>query len=134
MLRHPTLAALEALKLTGMATALMEQLEMPEVQRLSFEERLGLLVDREGACGYRYGLSERKAARQAGAGEGRSTGQGGARVRLRTAADSRARTLICVKSIGSVSRTGSRCRLTNLTGISSVGFAALRCQLTERQR
>ena len=30
MLRHPTLAALEALKLTGMATALMEQLEMPE--------------------------------------------------------------------------------------------------------
>lgn len=47
MLRHPTLAALEALKLTGMATALTEQLEMPEVQRLSFEERLGLLVDRE---------------------------------------------------------------------------------------
>lgn len=30
-----------------MATALTEQLEMPEVQRLSFEERLGLLVDRE---------------------------------------------------------------------------------------
>ena len=47
MLRHPTLAALEALKLTGMATALTEQLEMPDVQRLSFEERLGLLVDRE---------------------------------------------------------------------------------------
>ncbi len=47
MLRHPTLATLEALKLTGMATALTEQLEMPEIQRLSFEERLGLLVDRE---------------------------------------------------------------------------------------
>ncbi|MEK6634160.1 MAG: AAA family ATPase, partial [Nitrospirota bacterium] len=47
MLRHPTLTALEAMKLTGMATALAEQLEMPEVQRLSFEERLGLLVDRE---------------------------------------------------------------------------------------
>ena len=47
MLRHPTLATLEALKLTGMATALTEQLEMPDVQRLSFEERLGLLVDRE---------------------------------------------------------------------------------------
>ena len=45
MLRHPTLAALEALKLTGTATARTEQLEMPEVQRLSFEERLGLLVD-----------------------------------------------------------------------------------------
>ena len=47
MLRHPTLATLEALKLTGMATALTEQLAMPDVQRLSFEERLGLLVDRE---------------------------------------------------------------------------------------
>ena len=35
MLRHPTLATLEALKLTGMATALTEQLEMPDVQRLS---------------------------------------------------------------------------------------------------
>lgn len=41
MLRHPTLATLEAMKLTGMATALAEQLEMPDVQRLSFEERLG---------------------------------------------------------------------------------------------
>lgn len=47
MLRHPTLASLETLKLTGMATALAEQLEMPDVQRLSFEDRLGLLVDRE---------------------------------------------------------------------------------------
>jgi DNA replication protein DnaC len=47
MLRHPTLTALETLKLTGMATALTEQLEMPDVQRLSVEERLGLLVDRE---------------------------------------------------------------------------------------
>jgi DNA replication protein DnaC len=47
MLRHPTLDTLQALKLTGMATALTEQLEMPEVQGLSFEERLGLLVDRE---------------------------------------------------------------------------------------
>lgn len=47
MLRHPTLATLQTLKLTGMATALAEQLEMPEVHCLSFEERLGLLVDRE---------------------------------------------------------------------------------------
>ena len=36
MLRHPTLTALEAMKLTGMATALAEQLEMPEVQRLGW--------------------------------------------------------------------------------------------------
>ena len=47
MLRHPTIATLQTLKLTGMATALAEQLEMPEVQHLSFEARLGLLVDRE---------------------------------------------------------------------------------------
>jgi len=47
VLRHPTLDKLHTLKLTGMATALTEQREMPEVQRLSFEERLGLLVDRE---------------------------------------------------------------------------------------
>ena len=47
MLRHPTFTALETLKLTGMATAFAEQLAMPDVQRLSFEERLGLLVDRE---------------------------------------------------------------------------------------
>ena len=30
-----------------MATALTEQREMPDVQRLSFKERLGLFVDRE---------------------------------------------------------------------------------------
>jgi hypothetical protein len=61
MLRHPTLAALEALKLTGMATALMEQLEMPEVQRLSFEERLGLLVDRECTVRDNHRLARRLA-------------------------------------------------------------------------
>ena len=47
MLRHPTIETLQTLKLTGMATALAEQLEMPAVQSLSFEARLGLLVDRE---------------------------------------------------------------------------------------
>jgi hypothetical protein len=51
MLRHPTLTTLETLKLTGMATALAEQLEMPDVQRLSFEERLGLLVDGSARSG-----------------------------------------------------------------------------------
>jgi DNA replication protein DnaC len=35
------------LNLIGMVHALQEQLRMPEVARLSFEERLGLLVDRE---------------------------------------------------------------------------------------
>ena len=47
MLLHPTLEKLQALNLTGMVRALQEQLQTPECERLSFEERLGLLVDRE---------------------------------------------------------------------------------------
>jgi DNA replication protein DnaC len=47
MLKHPTLDKLEALRLFGMAQGLREQLEMSECAALSFEERLGLLVDRE---------------------------------------------------------------------------------------
>jgi DNA replication protein DnaC len=61
MLRHPTLATLEALKLTGMATALAEQLAMPEIHRLSFEERLGLLVDRERTIRDNHRLARRLA-------------------------------------------------------------------------
>ena len=47
MLRHPTLEKLTALRLTGMHKALSEQLVLPDIEHLSFEERLGLLVDRE---------------------------------------------------------------------------------------
>ncbi|MCL5270857.1 MAG: IS21-like element helper ATPase IstB [bacterium] len=47
MLNHPTLEKLAAFKLTGMLKALEEQLQMREAATLSFEERLGLLVDRE---------------------------------------------------------------------------------------
>ena len=47
MLTHPTLNQLRELRLTGMAEALEEQLNTPDVQDLGFEERLGLLVDRE---------------------------------------------------------------------------------------
>lgn len=47
MLNHPTLDKLHALKFIGMATALAEQIESAEIEALSFEERLGLLVDRE---------------------------------------------------------------------------------------
>lgn len=47
MLKHPTLDKLNALQFTGMAKALAEQLKMPDIEALSFEERLGLLVDRE---------------------------------------------------------------------------------------
>lgn len=47
MLKHPTLDKLHALKLTGMAAALADQVATPDIQELSFDERLGLLVDRE---------------------------------------------------------------------------------------
>ena len=47
MLKHPTLDKLELMRLFGMAKALREQINMPECATLSFEERLGLLVDRE---------------------------------------------------------------------------------------
>jgi len=47
MLTHPTHDRLMALGLTGMAKALEEQRRNPDIEGLSFEERLGLLVDRE---------------------------------------------------------------------------------------
>jgi DNA replication protein DnaC len=47
MLHQPTLDKLQALKLTGMLRAYQEQEALSESQALSFEERLGLLVDRE---------------------------------------------------------------------------------------
>jgi len=47
MLTHPTSEKLQALRLLGMLKALDEQQRMPEIEDLCFEERLGLLVDRE---------------------------------------------------------------------------------------
>ena len=47
MLHHPTLDKLQQLKLTGMRRALQDQAAMPEIAAIPFEERLGLLVDRE---------------------------------------------------------------------------------------
>ena len=47
MLLNPTLEKLQALKLTGMAQALDEQLKSSDISQLSFEERLGLMIDRE---------------------------------------------------------------------------------------
>ena len=47
MLNHPTYERLTQLRLTGMAKALAEQAQLPALHALSFEERLGLLVDRE---------------------------------------------------------------------------------------
>jgi len=47
MLNHPTLEKLTELRLSGMKEALCEQQGMPDIEELDFEERLGLLVDRE---------------------------------------------------------------------------------------
>jgi DNA replication protein DnaC len=47
MLTHPTLDKLQTLRLTGMYQALVEPLQMPDIATLTFEERFGLLVDRE---------------------------------------------------------------------------------------
>jgi len=47
MLNEPTNEKLRALKLTGMADAWVEQQRSAEAQRLSFDERLGILVDAE---------------------------------------------------------------------------------------
>lgn len=47
MLTPPTFDQLRALKLTGMFKALQEQEQMPDIERLGFLERLGLLADRE---------------------------------------------------------------------------------------
>ena len=47
MLLNPTLEKLQTLKLTGMHEALNEQLKSSDIDQLSFDERLGLMVDRE---------------------------------------------------------------------------------------
>ncbi len=47
MLTSPTLEKLKEMRLLGMAGALEDQLQTPDIQSLGFEERLGLLVDRE---------------------------------------------------------------------------------------
>lgn len=47
MLNEPTLQKLKALKLDAMATAWLEQQKSTDMANLSFDERLGLLVDAE---------------------------------------------------------------------------------------
>ena len=49
MLIHPILDKLQTLRFFGMLSALDEQMKMPDIENLSFEDRLGLLVDREMA-------------------------------------------------------------------------------------
>ena len=47
MLDNQTLEQLRRLRLSGMAAAFAQQLEQPQLQALSFEERFSLLLDRE---------------------------------------------------------------------------------------
>jgi len=47
MLHPPTHDQLHQLRLFGMARALTEQQAIPDITQLAFEERLGLLVERE---------------------------------------------------------------------------------------
>jgi DNA replication protein DnaC len=47
MLTHPTLDKLRTLHLSGMLKALTEQQQLPNIDAFGFEERLGLLADRE---------------------------------------------------------------------------------------
>src|SRR4030043_724000 len=47
MLTHPTIDKLRTLKFSGMVNALEEQMSMSDIDSLSFDERLGLLIDRE---------------------------------------------------------------------------------------
>lgn len=47
MLTHPLLEKLQTLRFHGMLKALEEQMHMPDIQSFAFEDRLGLLIDRE---------------------------------------------------------------------------------------
>ena len=47
MLIQPILEKLQTLRFFGMLNALNEQMDMPNIEELGFEERLGLMVDRE---------------------------------------------------------------------------------------
>ena len=47
MLNQPTIEKLQVMKLHGMAEAFREQIETADSSQLSFEERFGLLVDRQ---------------------------------------------------------------------------------------
>jgi len=47
MLTQPIFEKLEQLRFYGMLKALEEQMQMPDINELKFEERFGLLVDRE---------------------------------------------------------------------------------------
>lgn len=59
MILEETMEKLQAMKMHGMAKALHEQTLQPETASLSFEQRLGLLVDQEWICRENRKLSYR---------------------------------------------------------------------------
>jgi DNA replication protein DnaC len=56
---HQSIEKLRALRLTGMAKALEEQLNQADVGRLSFDERLAMLIDREEVGRHNAALAQR---------------------------------------------------------------------------
>ena len=50
MMYQPTLNQLAELRLTGMREALLDQQAIADIEELGFEERLGLLLDREATA------------------------------------------------------------------------------------
>ena len=59
MLREPLINKLTSMKLWGMLESLREQIENPHYKELSFEERLGMLLDREWNLRQDRGLKRR---------------------------------------------------------------------------
>lgn len=47
MLTHPIMEKLQVMKFDGMRKAFEEQLQMADIEKMTFEERFGLIVDRE---------------------------------------------------------------------------------------
>jgi HEAT repeat protein len=56
---HQSVEKRRALRLSGMARALEAQLALPETARLSFEERLAVLIDREEIDRHNAALTQR---------------------------------------------------------------------------
>ena len=59
MLTQPTIEKLCAMRLKGMAEAFRQQQESADCQQLSFEERLGLLIDRQWTWRENHALDRR---------------------------------------------------------------------------
>jgi DNA replication protein DnaC len=56
---HQTVEKLRALRLTGMARALEQQLAQTDIGRLTFDERLAMLIDREEIARHNAALAQR---------------------------------------------------------------------------